>query len=48
MRVGVAMITSAAEALALHEDVADALWRRALKGRQAADFVRRLLDAAGG
>lgn len=48
VRVGVAMITSAAEALALHEDVADALWRRALKGRQAADFVRRLLDAAGG
>ena len=48
VRVGVAMITSAPEALSLHENVADALWRRALKGHQAADFVRRLLDAAGG
>ena len=36
VRVGVAMITSAPEALSLHENVADALWRRALKGHQAA------------
>ena len=48
VRVGVAMITSAPEALSLHEEVAAALWRRALKGRQAADFVRRLLADAEG
>ena len=31
-RVGVAMITSAPEALALHERMSQELWQRALKG----------------
>jgi len=40
VRVGVAMITSAPEAIALHEKTAEELWRTALKGREAANFVR--------
>ena len=35
IRVGVAMITSAREALALHEKMARELWARALKGAAA-------------
>lgn len=46
VRVGVAMITSAVEALSLHENVAASLWRRALKGAEAADFVAGLLKRA--
>ena len=41
VRVGVAMITSAPEAISLHERTAEELWRHALKGREAAEFVRR-------
>jgi len=40
IRVGVAMITSAPEALALHEKMAKDLWRRALKGPAAVRFMR--------
>jgi len=40
VRVGVAMITSAPEALALHDKMAKDLWRRALKGSQAVQFMR--------
>jgi len=40
VRVGVAMITSAPEAIALHERTAEELWRHALKGSEAAEFVR--------
>ena len=40
VRVGVAMITSAPEAIALHEETAEALWRHALKGREGAAFIR--------
>ena len=43
VRVGVAMITSAPEAISLHEDTAAELWSRALKGREAAEFTRNLL-----
>jgi transcriptional regulator with XRE-family HTH domain len=43
IRVGVAMITSAPEALALHEKMAKELWQRALKGAAAVDFLRSLL-----
>ena len=43
IRVGVAMITSAPEALALHDRVAKDLWRRALKGRAAVEFMRNLM-----
>ena len=43
VRIGVAMITSAPEALALHQKAADEMWRRALKGAAAARFLRGLL-----
>jgi transcriptional regulator with XRE-family HTH domain len=42
IRVGVAMITSAPEALALHEKMAKELWQRALKGAAAVQFLRSL------
>jgi transcriptional regulator with XRE-family HTH domain len=47
VRVGVAMITSAPEALALHEKVVADLWHRALKGTAAATFLRSLLQGGG-
>jgi transcriptional regulator with XRE-family HTH domain len=40
IRVGVAMITSAPEALALHEKMAKDLWQRATKGPAAVQFMR--------
>jgi len=43
IRVGVAMITSAAEALDLHENMAKDLWRHALKGDPAVQFMQQLL-----
>jgi hypothetical protein len=48
VRVGVAMITSAPEAIALHEETAADLWRRALKGREAAEFTRSVLRRHAG
>ncbi|KKX33424.1 helix-turn-helix transcriptional regulator [Rhizobium sp. LC145] len=39
IRVGVATITAAAEAVQLYGSVTDQLWRRSLKGDQAADFI---------
>lgn len=39
-RAGVAMITSAAEAVKLHEDVGARLWEEAITGEKAAQFVR--------
>ena len=47
VRVGIAMITSAPEALALHEDIVKQLWKGALKGKEAADYLRALLAAKG-
>lgn len=44
VRVGVAMITSAPEALSLHQRAAEDMWRRALKGPAAARFLRKLID----
>lgn len=46
IRVGVAMITSAPEALALHQKAASDMWARALKGAAAARFLRDLLRRA--
>jgi transcriptional regulator with XRE-family HTH domain len=46
VRVGVAMITSAPEALSLHEKMAKELWHRALKGTQAVAFMRDQLARA--
>jgi transcriptional regulator with XRE-family HTH domain len=48
IRVGVAMITSAPEALALHEKMAKDLWHTALKGPQAVGFMRDAIDKANG
>jgi transcriptional regulator with XRE-family HTH domain len=44
IRVGVAMITSAPEALALHEKMAQDLWQRALKGDGAVQLMKSLLE----
>ena len=43
IRVGVAMITSAPEALALHQKAANEMWARAQKGAAAARFFPDLL-----
>lgn len=43
IHAGVAMITSAPEALALHERMAKDMWRRAVKGAEAAAFLRGLM-----
>ena len=43
VRVGVAMITSAPEALSLHQKQAEGMWQRALKGGGAASFLRNLI-----
>jgi transcriptional regulator with XRE-family HTH domain len=48
IRVGVAMITSAPEALALHEKMARDLWARALKGPAAVRFMRDMMEKANG
>jgi transcriptional regulator with XRE-family HTH domain len=47
VRVGVAMITSAPDALSFHEAAIDEMWGRALKGQAAANFVRHLLVNGG-
>ena len=44
IRVGVAMITSAPEALALHDRMAKELWHRSIKGPAAVRFMRELID----
>jgi transcriptional regulator with XRE-family HTH domain len=48
VRVGVAMITSAPDALAFHEKAIEEMWGRALKGQAAVDLVRRLLANQSG
>jgi transcriptional regulator with XRE-family HTH domain len=44
---GIAMITSAPEALNLHERTVDDMWRRALKGPAGAEHLRGLIANAG-
>jgi transcriptional regulator with XRE-family HTH domain len=44
IRVGMAMITSAPEALALHEKMARELWSSALKGPAAVQFMRAMME----
>lgn len=46
VRVGVAMMTSAPEALTLHEKAVSDMWRRAHKGAAAAAYLERLLADA--
>jgi transcriptional regulator with XRE-family HTH domain len=43
VRVGVAMITSAPDALSFHESAIHEMWGRALKGQAATNLVRHLL-----
>jgi transcriptional regulator with XRE-family HTH domain len=47
VRVGVAMVTSAPEPLALHQRAADEMWKRALKGPAAAKFLREVMRRYG-
>jgi transcriptional regulator with XRE-family HTH domain len=47
VRIGVAMITSAPEALSLHEKMAKELWQRALKGQAAVAFMRDQIARTG-
>lgn len=44
VRVGVAMVTSAPEALNLHQKVVQEIWTSAYKGAAAARHLRRLID----
>jgi transcriptional regulator with XRE-family HTH domain len=46
VRVGVAMITSAPEALALHRKTFNEMWKRSMKGGEAVRFLRGLLDSS--
>lgn len=43
VRVGIAMVTSAPEPLALHQKAAQEMWKRALKGPEAAAFMRQVM-----
>lgn len=43
VRLGVAMITSSEEAVALHEKVVDEMWHHALKGKECAQYLRDLI-----
>ncbi|GAA4343311.1 hypothetical protein GCM10023144_46090 [Pigmentiphaga soli] len=43
VRVGVAMVTSAPEALALHQNIVTDAWRSAIKGQAAVQYLRKLL-----
>lgn len=43
IRLGVAMVTSAPEAISLHEKAVKEMWRNALKGPAAVDCLRSLL-----
>ena len=48
VRVGMAMITSAPEALSLHQKAVQEMWRRAIKGPAAARYLRNLIAEHGG
>jgi hypothetical protein len=43
IQVGVAMITSAPEALLLHQNLVEDVWRHALKGNAATNYLSALL-----
>lgn len=47
IRLGVASITAADEAVALYQKVADELWRRAHKGARGAALLRDIIKQAG-
>ena len=43
--LGVAMITSTEEAVSLHEKLVDEMWQSAIKGREAAQYLRDLMHS---
>ncbi len=47
IRSGIAMITSAPEALILHQKAIEGMWQRALKGAAAVKFLREILSRNG-
>jgi hypothetical protein len=47
-QTGVAMITSAEDAVVAHQRVAEGAWREALKGAAAAERVRAMIATARG
>lgn len=47
VRLGVALITAAPEAVDLHEEISSRLWNQSLKGADAADYIEGLLDKYG-
>lgn len=47
VRLGVGMLTSAPEALDLHQQMVTELWAKALKGGKAADYLRRMISESG-
>ncbi|QGZ34649.1 helix-turn-helix domain-containing protein [Stappia indica] len=44
VRLGVALITSAAEAMTLHESIAERLWGDALKGAEAIAYLEAMIE----
>ena len=47
IRMGLAMVTSDEQPLALYEKLADELWQRAHKGRDAVKLLQKVLDRSG-
>ena len=47
VRLGVALITSAPEAMSLHEEIAEGLWTGALKGADAIDYLEAMIRKYG-
>lgn len=47
IRSGIAMLTADAEPVRLYEQIADDLWRRALKGSEAGALLRAAIDRSG-
>lgn len=47
IRLGVAIITSADDAVQLHEKIIDDMWAESLKGKAAADYLRKLINSVG-
>ncbi|WP_431281536.1 helix-turn-helix domain-containing protein [Humitalea sp. 24SJ18S-53] len=46
LATGIALVTSAPDAVRLHDDVAEKLWRESIKGDAAAGILRRAVAAA--
>ncbi|WP_069300083.1 helix-turn-helix domain-containing protein [Neptunicoccus sediminis] len=44
VRIGVATITAAEEAVKLHQSVAERIWQQSLKGQEATELLQRIMD----